>query len=214
MVIPPGMTEREVLDAIEKAVGILAPSFVFGYYDVDDIKQHGRLAALKVLEKVKGDGSPVYDASRPFENFIYSHVKNRYINLRRDKFRRNDPPCLECHRGEWCGFENAPCEKYHVWKTRNTAKANLMRPVNIGGTSDSPSEGEFLDRPHSNPLGEQDAETAELLRRIDEELPVEFRSAWKQMQDHHPVPKEKRDVIELRIREILKGNLEWPNEED
>lgn len=201
------MTEREVLDAIEKAVCILASSFAFGFYDVDDIKQHGRLEAIKVLGKKK------YDPSRPFENFIYSHIKKRYINLRRDKFRRSDPPCRPCHAGEWCNGSNA-CEKYRVWKARNDSKANLMRPVHIGGTSESASETEYLDRSRTEPMVEQNAETAELLSLIDQELPIEYRAFWKQMLDGHPVPKDRRDLVEQSIREILQGRIEWPNEEE
>lgn len=203
MMIPPGLTEQDVQGGIDRALGLLAPMYVFGYYDTDDIKQIGWEEALKVLQK------EVYDPSRPFENFIYSHLRNRLSNLKRNQYRRNDPPCKPCHRGEWCGPEQAPCEKYHIWKTRNAAKANLMRPVHIGGVAETEQTGG-----HSRPLGDADAETAELLRLIDEQLLVELRATWKQMLDGCRVPKDRRDLIESRIREILGGTWPASNEED
>src|SRR3954453_8942961 len=89
MKLPDNITEADFLAAIEKVVGILASSFAFGYFEVEDIKQQARLFAIEAMKR--------YDPSRPLDNFLYAHIKNRLINFRRDKFRRNDPPCLSCH---------------------------------------------------------------------------------------------------------------------
>src|SRR5947208_703774 len=97
MHLPPNKTEAQVVEAIEKAVGMLAPSFAFGIYDVEDIRQEARIFAIEAL--------PRYDGVRPLENFLYSHVKNRLINLRRDKFRRADAPCKACHSSYTSGSE-------------------------------------------------------------------------------------------------------------
>lgn len=197
MKIPPGMTEAVVLAAIEKAVALLSPSFVFGYYDIDDIRQHGRLEALKVLEKES------YDPSRPLENFLYTHVRNRYINLRRDKLRRNDPPCRRCHDGDPCGGAGVLCERYSGWLRRNMDKANIMRPLDLNHAAD---ERDPRGRHRQGPDGE--AEVAELVRRVRERLPADLQSTFLQMRDGAAVPKARRQVVEAAVKDILGGDLE------
>lgn len=206
MKLPSNKSEKEVLAAIEKAVNILAPSFVFGPYGVDDIKQEARLFALQCLKK--------YDESRPLENFIYSHVKNRLINLKRDKFKRNDPPCKSCHSSSM-SFERSLhadgqlCDKYKSWRARNASKANLMRPLDLDHIAD---EHERNTRVESEV--ESDVETKELLRLIDAQLNVELRATYLQMRAGEPVPKAKRRIVEKAVRDILKGAIECPNEDD
>jgi len=39
MNLPRGYTEQQVLEAIEVVVNSLAPSFVFGFYDLEDVRQ-------------------------------------------------------------------------------------------------------------------------------------------------------------------------------
>jgi DNA-directed RNA polymerase specialized sigma24 family protein len=203
MKIPPGKTEAEVLAAIEKAVNILAPSFVFGYYDVEDIKQHGRMKALELLEEDK------YDPSLPLENFLYTHIRNRFINLRRDKLRRNDPPCRLCHSGSPCGDDGDHCPKYASWLTRNQAKANIMRPLDLNHISD-----ERENRTRTRATAAQEVEIDELVQRIREELPVELQATFLMMRDGVSIPKAKRVQVENAVKEILRGTIECPSEDD
>lgn len=192
MKVPEGKTEAEVLAAIEKAVGILGPSFVFGFFDVEDVRQQGRLYALEVLER------ECYDPARPLENFLYSHVRNRLINFRRDKLRRNDPPCRRCHAGDPCGPDGEPCARYAGWAGRNRSKSNLMRPLGLDRVAD---EGERRTRVGS--VAEGEAEVAELLKRIDEGLPAELRASYLQMRAGVAVPKARRLVVEAAVKEII-----------
>lgn len=202
MKIPPGLTEAEVLSAIEKAVNILAPSFVFGYYDLEDIKQEGRLQAFKVLETEK------YDPSRPLANFIYAHIRNRYINLLRDKLRRNDPPCQRCHEGCFCE-PDGPCEQYAAWKERNCTKANLMRPLDLAHVAD---ENERHTRIESTVVN--DVEIDEIVQLIDTHLPIELRATYLQMREGVSVPKAKRQLVEDEVRNIIRGSVEWNENEE
>ncbi len=185
MFIPDGKTEEDVLEAIERAVNILAPSFVFGYYDLDDIKQFGRTQAIICLGKGK------YDSSRPLENFLYTHIRNQYLNLQRNKLKRSDAPCKQCHAGEFC--VPGGCEKYEVWRKRNCDKANLMRPVE-------------MDESHENRLAPDlglDIDASAMMTKIDLLLPVEFRLTWRKILDGVKVPKPKRDLVQNAVREIL-----------
>jgi DNA-directed RNA polymerase specialized sigma24 family protein len=187
--VPEGHTEDALVADIEKAVAILAPSFVFGYMDVDDVRQEARLFGIQAVEK--------WDTSRPFANFAYTHIRNRLINWRRDKLRRNDPPCASCHGGRPCN-EGSFCKRYAEWAGRNNAKANLMRPTDITNVS---SEREPGARVESTVVAE--AEMGELLARIDERLPVELRSYYLQMRDGVTVPKARRRQVTEAVREIL-----------
>lgn len=185
---PPGTTEKDVLDAIEKAVTILAPSFVFGYWDLDDIKQQARMFCLQALER--------WDKVRPLENFLYTHCRNRLANLRRDKLRRNDPPCESCHAGTFCGqTEGGACRRYADWLKRNNAKANLARPLDIDNVSDNKKSHDCTT--------ERDVEMDELLELIDEKLPMELRSYYLQMRDGLQVPKAKRQAVMDAVKEII-----------
>ncbi len=187
--LPPNKTEEEVLEAIERVVLAIAPSFAFGYYSVEDIAQEARCFALQALKK--------YDSSRPLENFLYTHVKNRLCNLRRDKLHRSDAPCLKCHNGQPCNNGHF-CRKYQSWHKRNSAKANLMRPVDINYISD---ENENNTRLESTTY--EDTEIRELCRLVDEKLPMELREQFLQMRAGISIPKAKREEIEMIVRGIL-----------
>lgn len=69
--------QKTILKVIER----IAPKYVFGYYDLDDIRQESYIICLEALDK--------YDKSRPFENFISKHLSNRLKTLIRDKYSRS-----------------------------------------------------------------------------------------------------------------------------
>jgi DNA-directed RNA polymerase specialized sigma24 family protein len=202
MTIPPGHTEQSVLDAIERSVAILAPSFVFGPYDIDDVRQQARLYALEAIEGGK------YDPSRPLENFIYTHCRNRLINLKRDKLHRTDVPCRRCHEGDFCTSDGV-CKVYSEWRARNSAKANLMRPVALDRVADEKER-----RTRTDSTAEGDVQAAELKRLIDEKLPVELRADYLKMLGGVSIPPPRRKVVEAAVKDILRGELEWPENED
>jgi DNA-directed RNA polymerase specialized sigma24 family protein len=182
MTIPPGHTEQSVLDAIERSVAILAPSFVFGPYDIDDVRQQARLYALEAIEGGK------YDPSRPLENFIYTHCRNRLINLKRDKLHRTDVPCRRCHEGDFCTADGV-CKVYSEWRARNSAKANLMRPVALDRVADEKER-----RTRTDSTAEGDVQAAELKRLIDEKLPVELRADYLKMLGGVSIPPARRKL--------------------
>lgn len=197
MKIPLGYTETQILEAIDKVVNMLAPSFTFGYYDVEDIKQQGRLFAIQLLETGK------FDATRPFENYAFRHIRNRYLNMRRDLLRRNEPPCRQCAAGTPCGPGNAFCPRYQGWLERNQAKSNLMRPLDLNYIAD-----EHESRTRCPSTVAEDVATSELVQRIDKDLPVELRGTFLQMRAGVSVPKSRRLQVEAAVKAILKGALD------
>jgi hypothetical protein len=160
------------------------------------------MCALEVLEK------ECYNPSLPLENFLYTHIKNRFVNLHRDKLRRRDAPCRACHEGKPCD-QGSNCSKYAAWLKRNTAKANLMRPLDLAHISDERE-------PHTRLASTvtEDAEIDEMLQLVDKHLPVELRSTYLQMRDGVSVSRAKRNEVEQRVREILRGALECQQNED
>lgn len=75
----PTKTQQET---ILKVIDRIAPKYVFGYYELDDIKQESYIICLEGLQK--------YDKTRPFENFISKHLSNRLKTLIRDKYSRSN----------------------------------------------------------------------------------------------------------------------------
>lgn len=182
MIPPSGYTEKQVISTIDNIVNMVAPSFKFGYFGIDDIKQEATLCALKAL--------PKYDARRPLENFMYRHIKNRLLNLMRDKYRRNDPPCKTCHKsleGSTSHKDKKYCKKYLSWQARNVDKQRIMSPRDMSMLSDVHEKNtKFYDDGYNN------VEIAELLTIINRELDVELRATFLQMKAGENVPKNKR----------------------
>lgn len=201
MKLPEGVTEAEALDAIENAVRILAPNYTFGIYDLEDIRQEARIFGMDAMPRYNPRGYlPDGKPRRRLDNFIYSHIRYRLNNLRRDKYRRNDPPCVLCHRGE-DHVRGKSCKSYSAWKRRNEAKASLMSPVALDLI---PDERQQPERRLSSEV-EDRAEMNEVLRRVDEGLDVELRATYLQMRAGKSVPKSRRLQVEEAVKEILRG---------
>jgi len=127
------VTEEEFLAVLNNITKRLASKFRFGYHDVDDMKQQAAIFAMEGLEK--------YDRSRPLENFLWTHVRNRLFNYKRNNYQRPDKPCLTCplfdasykNSANQCSkfLNKNDCEPYAAWSKRNESKKNIMVPQNI-----------------------------------------------------------------------------------
>jgi len=176
--------------AMDKAIALLAQTFVFGYFDSNDIRQEAYIFGLEAL--------PRYDPGRPLENFLYTHIKNRLINFKRDKYHRTDPPCKICaEHGKH--QDGSICPKYTAWKKRNASKQNLMRPQDIQTADDSDRSMKM------NQSVVDDVNIIECLELIDLHLDVELRSTYIRMRYGESVPKAKRLKVEEAVKEILSG---------
>lgn len=74
--------ENEFIEIVDRIAQRLARKFLFGYHTLEDMKQQCYVEALKGLEK--------YDKSRPLENFLWIHIRNRLFNYKRDNYTRPD----------------------------------------------------------------------------------------------------------------------------
>ena len=206
MQIPKGMTEEEVLGVIDRVVGILAFSFKFGYFDVDDMKQQGRMYAIEAMPRYKPKSGNLY-------NFLRSHIRNRFLNLHRDKLSRQQPPCHGCpfydphlqqSKNKCTAFsDKIECDKYAGWEKRNGAKRSLVEPLDISGVRDAMEKNmrNNVDIPEI-------VIKAEMMELIDKNLPVVIRSDFKKMMEDISVSKQRRDKVISTIKKIIEDNYD------
>ena len=191
MKIPDNHSEQEVLDVIDNIANRLCYKFKFGYHSPEDMKQQARLFAWEGLEK--------YDNKRPLENFLWTHVRNRLYNFKRNNYSRLEKPCDTCefYINKKCTafVDQEECNLYKGWLDRNNSKKNLMHSISV----------EFDQKEHEHSaIGTLFAkEVSELL---DEELHVRFREDWIRLLNNLRLNKIRKDRILEEIKSILKEN--------
>ncbi len=206
MQIPKGMTEEEVLGVIDRVVNILAFNFKFGYFDLDDMKQQGRMYAIEAMPRYNPDMGNLH-------NFLRSHIRNRFLNLHRDKLSRHQPPCQGCpfydpncqqSKNKCTAFsDKLECDKYAGWEKRNGAKRSLVEPLDISGIRDEKEKNmrNNIDIPEI-------VTKSELMDIIDNNLPVTMRADFKKMMEDVSVSKQRRDKVILKIKEIVEEHYD------
>jgi len=177
----------EVLKTIDTVVNRLAKKFTFGYYEVEDIKQEGVVLALEVL---KGDK---YDPSRPLENFLYIHLRRRLGNFKRDNYYRLEPPCPKPDSEDDKDFP-----KWNAWNKRKETRRNLMEPLDIDGIHD---ECEPNMRMESDIIN--NTELAEILQKIDRDLPTDLRADLLRMRANVNIPKLRKEKVIEAVKKII-----------
>lgn len=194
------LTDEEMF-TIEEVVNRLAPSFKFGYYDVEDIKQEAMIIAFKSLKK--------YDKSRPLKNFLYIHLRHRLKNLIRDKYSRHETPCQKCEfydknlqgsKNQCLAFENKmDCNKWKLYTIRNQSKENIIQPMDINSVSDTEKNI------YNEPDIDWEIEKRDALNKLDMEIPQELRSDYLKMKSGINISKTKREKLMSVMAEILNG---------
>lgn len=189
------MTEEEVLEVIFRIARRLASRFRFGYHGVNDMRQTAALLAWEGLDN--------YDGVRPLENFLWTHVRNRLYNEKRNKYERPDKPCSHCpfYNQDICEkFDDLlECDLYSGWLKRNTAKKNLMNTIDFDSVHDE----------HENNMRQNDIESLdqkELMKLIERELPVEYREDFIRLKMGLRLRKQKKERLLLVITQILQEN--------
>ena len=169
------MTESEVLEVVNRICDRYAYKFLFGYFEPDDIRQEAFIIAIDALER--------YDESRPLENFLAVHVKNRLNNFKRDRYYRQHKKLDE-----------------NIDQLNNSKKF-LMDTLDISNIRDEKEGNMRLDDDFIEKIANE-----ELLEIIDEHLDVSFRSDYLRVKDGTYVPKPRREQIMEEITEILKDH--------
>lgn len=101
------MINQTNLEIVQKVSNKVAKKYVFGYYDLDDIKQEAMLIGIDAVENI-------WDGVRPLENFLSVHIPNRLKNFKRKNYCRLDIPATNSKR-----------------VASNESKKNLMEPMEL-----------------------------------------------------------------------------------
>lgn len=199
IVWPKNYTRGEVFELIDEIVGKLSHQFTFGYYDLDDIRQEGRIFALSALAK--------YDGEHSLKNFLYVHVRNRLINFVRDNYYRKNSPCSTCQKSFLAGgvgvaptehTDGKYCRKFLLWQKRNAFKLNVMKPIDIDNFNDDAPDCFYVqDDSKTN------VEANEIYSMIEMKIPVGLRKYFLQLAAGQNIsPYRKQQVVD-KIKEIL-----------
>jgi hypothetical protein len=192
------VSESDFLTVLDNISKRLVHKFKFGYHDVDDMKQQAAIFALEGLEK--------YDHSRPLENFLWTHVRNRLFNYKRNNYQRPDKPCLNCplydpdlksSTNQCSKYSNKQnCEPYASWSNRNESKKNIMQPNYID-----------YDIPHKDSL-DLLVQNNEIISFLDENIHAEYREHYLRLKHGERVTKNKVLKLQKHIQELMQGE-EW-----
>ena len=186
MKIPQGMTEKQTMGAIKKVLDILAPSMTFGYYTIEDIWQEGYLIALKVLrdEKYNDEMNPgVKSREERFMRFLSVHIKNRLLNLKRDKYYRWEKPKDE--------------NNMEQWETKNQYRRSLMHPQDITTVADE----ELYDK---HRFGDE-LDYQELLGKIRNEVSADIWNDFQRMLAGVTISEARKEAVQDTLRDFING---------
>jgi DNA-directed RNA polymerase specialized sigma24 family protein len=188
-----GVDEQEFLDAVDKISKKLIYKFKFGYHQAEDMKQQATIFALQGLK--------FYDKKRPLENFLWTHVRNRLFNYKRDNYQRPDKPCLTCPfynktASHDCTkySDKLDCSLYSNWTDKNNTKKNIMKPLGIDQSKEN------IKAPTD--ISEQ-IKNKELLKKIDAKIPVKHRKALLCFLGGQKIPKKEYVALIEAIKDIL-----------
>jgi DNA-directed RNA polymerase specialized sigma24 family protein len=193
-----GVSTEEFLKVLDNISKRLGHKFKFGYHSFEDMKQQAAIFALEGLEK--------YDHSRPLENFLWTHVRNRLFNYKRNNYQRPDKPCLtcpfydktyKCSNNQCSEFTNKQdCELYSAWASRNEAKKNIMQPFGM--------ETEVANKSPADPFGL--AANKELIDFLDQNIQSEYRETYLKMKHGLKVSKQETLKLKTHISTLMEKN--------
>lgn len=189
------VSEEEFLQVLDNISKRLVYKFRFGYHDIDDMKQQAAIFALEGLEK--------YDHSRPLENFLWTHVRNRLFNYKRNNYQRPDKPCTTCPLYDaHCKVSSSQCKKYEnkndcdlysAWLKRNNSKKNIMKPS-------------YIDYDITNNLNfDSLSENSEVITYLDNNIHSDYRETYLRLKHGEKVTKQKLVKLQNHIQTLMEN---------
>jgi hypothetical protein len=200
------VSEEEFLRVLDNIGNRLANKFRFAYHEIEDMKQQAAIFAIEGLEN--------YDNKRPLENFLWTHVRNRLFNYKRNNYQRPDKPCLKCPLFDK-NFQNSvsgcskfrdknDCEPYKAWSNRNESKKNIMQPSFIE------DESQLVKPSGLNNF----IENKEIIQFLDNNIESDYRESYLKLKHGVKLPKQQLLKLQNHIKELMiKNNIQNPYEE-
>lgn len=205
METPEGLTEEQVLKSMDRVVNYLAPSFKFGYYDIDDMKQEGRIFCLEVLPKFDFNKSIQKDRESALTTYFKVTVRRLFINMRRDKFQRIEPPNCKCELCKSDDAERLNCKKYSSWIQRNLSKRSLVEPFDVDNV--------YTSEVSSTKQMEESVMSSEVLCVLDKHMPARSRGDYRRFIEGVRLTKDKRERVIIQIKAVLSKHYSEEAEE-
>jgi hypothetical protein len=208
--LPEGITETDFINMTDKIVRSIAMKFRFGYHSNEDMMQQGRFIAIKAISDGKFD-----ESKGSLESFLWSHIRNRLSNYKRDNYERPDLPCLKCPLNAYDPNLNASCsgciiynDKYDCqlfqeWRERNDRKKNLATPIGISEVQDE-NENSMKDMGDIGSF----VEAKETLNLIDREISVQQRKNWIKLKHGNKLSNKARAELITEIHQIIAGDVD------
>jgi hypothetical protein len=193
---PKGLKEEEVLEIIRKTVAYLAPSFKFGYFDTEDMKQEGTIFCLEALDSFNFDKSCQDNVGDALLTFLKTHVRWRFLNMRRKQLTRLEPPLCSCELCKEDSSNRLDCRKYSNWVKRNMAKKSLMEPFDVDEVYNS--DASFTTDVESNIL------SADVIEILNQHVPSSIRADYRRFIEGVSLPKNRRERLISEIKQILR----------
>lgn len=190
--------EEDFLQVLEIISKKLIYKFKFGYHEIEDMKQQAAIFAIEGLEH--------YDNSRPLENFLWTHVRNRLFNYKRDNYIRPDNVCVSCPFFDpQCSNSTNQCSKYSnkndcsiysQWLNRNNLKKSIMKPTNIENENNSLKFSKDISDIISN---------TELIKLIEDNIETKYRETYLKLKGGSKVAKQDLLKLQTHISHILQN---------
>lgn len=196
------VSEEEFLRVLDNISKRLANKFKFAYHSFEDMKQQAAIFALEGLER--------YDNSRPLENFLWTHVRNRLFNYKRNNYQRPDKPCLTCEffdkfckksTNQCAQYEDKyACSLYSAWAKRNENKKNIIQPSYIEDNNIFASPESFSEA----------IQNKEIIKFLDENIEAEYRESYLKLKHGTKIPKSQLVKLQNYIFKLMENN-KWKN---
>lgn len=204
------VSEEDFLKVLDNISKRLAHKFKFAYHSFDDMKQQAAIFALEGLEK--------YDNSRPLENFLWTHVRNRLFNYKRNNYQRPDKPCFtcplfdrtyKCSNNQCSKYTNKQdCELYAAWSKRNDTKKNIIQPSYIEDESSHTCKNLDISSVIQN---------QEIIDFLDEYIQNEYRESYLKLKHGIKIPKQQLTRLQGHISKLMEThqwNINYHENED
>lgn len=177
--------DQKTIQTIQKVAKNLAQKYKFGYYDADDIEQEAFIIAMESLSKFDPNISSL-------ETFLYIVISSRLKNFLRKNYVRKDIKCL------YCNNTDPNCEYCQRREWMYATKKNLVEPIDIDSVNGDNEKNMSVNSDISLKM-----EIDEIFSIINQRLEVPLRVDYLKMLDGVYVPKQRRELIEQTILEIL-----------
>lgn len=173
-------TEQEVISIIDGISKRLAPKYVFGIYDREDIEQEAFIIGIDALNLYDND-SP----QAPLSAFLYTFIRCKLKNFKRDNSVRSSSNCNNCKTFD------PECPSCIKRENNERAKYNLSYPLDIDKVEKACVEQS------------ENINIDELLSLVNQKLPVEMREDYLKIKENVYVPKKRKEQIEHKVLEIV-----------